>query len=119
MVLLEVKQTKMENSTEQHSLVLEKTYGTGAEEWYCPTCGRRFVMVWSPVFKRIILESGDEYAVHSGGKGIPGMVVPQLGVELNNSSQDDESISNDEQMAPWLDWFESSDFENLWDDENP
>jgi hypothetical protein len=70
----------MELNQEHHKLVLEKTYSTGAEEWHCPTCGRRFVMTWSPSFKRIILESGDEYAVHSGGKGIPGMVVPQLGI---------------------------------------
>jgi hypothetical protein len=110
---------EMENNQEHHQLVLEKTHTTGAEEWFCPTCGRRFVMVWSPAFKRIILESGDEYAVHSGGKGIPGMVIPQLGIELNDTSQDDEPSKDEKNMTPWLDWMESSGFENLWDDENP
>jgi hypothetical protein len=108
----------MELNQEHHQLVLEKTYSTGAEEWHCPTCGRRFVMIWSPSYKRIILESGDEYAVHSGGKGIPGMVVPQLGVELNNASQDNETFQEDQSMAPWLDWMESSGFDHLWDDQN-
>jgi len=49
-------------------MTLEKTYPTGAEEWACPTCGRRFVMQWPPAFKRIVLERGDEEAQHGGGK---------------------------------------------------
>jgi hypothetical protein len=109
----------MELNQEHHQLVLEKTYSTGAEEWHCPTCGRRFVMVWSPTYKRIILESGDEFAVHSGGKGIPGMVVPHLGAELNNTSQDDGPSQEDKNMDPWMDWIESSGFENLWDEGKP
>ena len=54
---------------QQHGMVLEKSHPSGAEEWYCPACGRRFVMQWPPKYKRIVLNAGDEYAVHSGGKG--------------------------------------------------
>jgi hypothetical protein len=108
----------MELNQEHHQMVLEKTYTSGAEEWHCPTCGRRFVMTWTPSYKRIILESGDEYAVHSGGKGIPGMVTPQLGVNLSKASPDDEATRDDPLMTPWLDWMESSGFENLWGDQN-
>jgi hypothetical protein len=48
---------------------LEKTHPSGAEEWFCPTCGRRFLIEWSPAYKRIVLTAGDEWVIHSGGKG--------------------------------------------------
>jgi hypothetical protein len=52
-----------------HQMHLETTHPSGAEEWACPTCGRRFLMQWPPAYSRTILESGDEYALHSGSKG--------------------------------------------------
>lgn len=52
-----------------HQMHLEKTYPSGAEEWACPICGRRFLMQWPPAYSRTILEPGDEYALHSGSKG--------------------------------------------------
>lgn len=109
----------MEPKQEHHQMELEKQYTTGAEEWHCPTCGRRFVMTWSPTFKRIILESGDEYAVHSGGKGIPGMVSPQLGGDFKKSPPHEEPTQDEQLSAPWEDWMESSDFDKLWDDQEP
>jgi len=57
------------SSSQQHEMRLEKAHPSGAEEWLCPTCGRRFLMQWPPAYKRIIMEAGDEYAIHSGGKG--------------------------------------------------
>lgn len=54
---------------EQHQMELADKHENGTEEWFCPTCGRRFIMQWPPNFKRIILESGDEEAVHTGAKG--------------------------------------------------
>jgi hypothetical protein len=56
-------------NTERHEMILEQTHAGGAEEWYCPTCGRRFLMQWPPNFKRIVLECGDENAIHTGSKG--------------------------------------------------
>ncbi len=52
-----------------HQMRLEKSHPSGAEEWYCPTCGRRLFLHWPPEYKRPILEPGDTYAVHSGSKG--------------------------------------------------
>ncbi len=46
------------------------------------------------------------------------MVAPQLGVEVNDTSQDNDPSQDEKNMTPWLDWLESSGFENLWDDEN-
>ena len=52
------------SDTEQHEMQLAKIYSSGAEEWFCPICERRFLMQWPPAYKRIILESGDEHAHH-------------------------------------------------------
>jgi hypothetical protein len=54
---------------EHHEMMLAITHPSGAEEWYCPTCGRRFLLKWPPAYQKIILEPGDEYAAHSGSKG--------------------------------------------------
>lgn len=55
--------------SQPHEMQLVRTHTSGAEEWYCPTCGRRFLMHWPPTYKKIVLEVGDEYAAHVGGKG--------------------------------------------------
>lgn len=52
-----------------HVMVLESTQPSGAEEWYCPTCGRRFLLNWQPNYQKVVLNAGDEFAGHSGGKG--------------------------------------------------
>ncbi len=50
---------------ERHEMVLEETHPSGAEQWYCPTCGRRFLLLWPPDYKKIVMQAGDEYAVHA------------------------------------------------------
>jgi hypothetical protein len=57
------------NEKQTHEMVLETTHASGAEEWVCPTCGRRFMLTWPPQYKKIVLNAGDEAARHSGGKG--------------------------------------------------
>ena len=42
---------------------------SGAEEWVCPTCGRRMLLRWPPHYEKLILDHGDEAAIHVGGKG--------------------------------------------------
>jgi hypothetical protein len=39
---------------------------SGAEEWACPTCGRRMLLHWPPHYSKRILEPGDESASHVG-----------------------------------------------------
>ena len=62
----------------QHEMILESTHPSGAEEWFCPTCGRRFLMHWPPEYQKIILEPGDEHAMHSGSKGDEYMYMGSL-----------------------------------------
>jgi hypothetical protein len=51
---------------------------SGAEEWVCPTCGRRMLLRWPPHYEKLILDHGDEAAIHVGGKG--GLRVGQVAV---------------------------------------
>jgi len=96
------------NKPETHEMFLEKVQKSGAEEWYCPTCGRRFLMQWPPDYKKIILDAGDETAYHSGGKG--GMKIQAS----PGAPSDDPSSQDDPTLSPWLDWMNRSDFSSLW-----
>ncbi|MDR3578052.1 MAG: hypothetical protein P4L50_29660 [Anaerolineaceae bacterium] len=96
-----------------HTMVHVGTNDSGADEWYCPTCGRRFLMQWPPHYKRVILNPGDETVSHSGGKG--GVNMGQAEVTQNDKSPDQSpSDIADETLAPWLQWMDDVDFENLW-----
>ncbi len=53
-------------SQPSHDMQLVTTYPSGAQEWNCPACGRRFIAQWEPQFRRVVLEAGDERAIHRG-----------------------------------------------------
>lgn len=74
---------------EQHTMHLQKTYPTGAEEWDCPICNRRILMQWYPSHKRIILEAGNQYTVHNGQKG-------GLQIHASQIAETEEQIISDE-----------------------
>jgi hypothetical protein len=115
----------MNNEQQRHEMVLERTHESGAEEWYCPVCGRRFLMQWPPNYKKIILDEGDERAVHSGGKG-----GVSMGVQITQDSADDSpplqsheakeddllSMADQERLAPWQQWMDKVNFDDLWQD---
>ncbi len=96
---------------DQHQMELEATYPSGAEEWYCPTCGRRFIMQWTPTYNMIVIEPGDERASHSGSTG--GL---QMGaVDAQPVAQTaGESEVEERRLKPWIDWLETVDFEGWW-----
>jgi hypothetical protein len=100
------------NEQQRHEMVLETTHPSGAEEWYCPMCGRRLTITWQP-WKKIILESGDIHAAHGGSKGI--LKIGPLQIQQGNESDAPltTEISNDDPyLAPWKQWLENLD----WDD---
>ena len=72
---------------ETHEMVLNGRAEAGTEEWVCQDCGRRVLMRWPPDFERLILEHGDDSAVHVGAKG----GVRMTGVEVNQSPSPDLS----------------------------
>jgi hypothetical protein len=74
---------------EHHQMNLIATHPSGAEEWHCPTCGRRFLMQWPPKYKKLVIESGDEYAIHSGSKGEAQLGLPPLTMGEPLTDEDD------------------------------
>lgn len=50
----------------QHRMRRTERWSTGAEEWWCPTCGRRLLLHWPPNYRKLVLDPGDEQAAHTG-----------------------------------------------------
>lgn len=95
---------------EQHVMVLENTHSSGVEEWHCPICGRRILMQWPPNYKKVTLEAGDEYAVHSIAKGGLAFGTPQISQEI--SSEDNARLTQ------WDVWLGQIGFDSWWN-QNP
>lgn len=102
------------NDQPRHEMVLESTHPSGAEEWYCPTCGRRMTITWEP-WKKIILEPGDIYAAHGGSKGILNM--GRLQISLGNEGDtpaEPATTLEDPYLASWEGWLDEMDWDDLW-----
>lgn len=100
----------MFTNQEQHQMRLEKVHDSDAEEWVCETCSRRMLIQWAPKFKRIVLDRGEENAVHSGSKGglvmngSPLTVTPPANSDTSSDSQvesepEAEQIISDDLLA--------------------
>ena len=65
----------------RHEMVLTGRAESGAEEWFCPSCGRRMLLRWPPDYEKLVLEHGDDTAVHVGEKGgvrvVQAVVAPE------------------------------------------
>ena len=85
---------------QRHEMHLETIYPSGVVEWRCPTCGRHFVAQWIPEFRRLVLEMGDEAAIHQGGA---------LSIETTASAEGDNLWTG---WLDELDWGDESNFEN-------
>lgn len=94
------------SNSQQHEMRLGKTHPSGVEEWYCPTCGRRFLMQWPPDYEKIILEPGDEYATHSASKG--GLRIGSFEI----SDVEDDPILSDELRAALEEALDDIDFDD-------
>ncbi len=73
-----------------HEMELETIHPFGAEEWFCPTCGRRFLLYWPPESKWVVLEAGDEHAIHNGSRG--GLQVSPPLVDLADEPELSEEL---------------------------
>jgi hypothetical protein len=119
------------NQQEHHQMTLEATHSSGAEEWYCPTCGRRFLMEWPPAYRKIVLDPGDEYAIHSGNKGglaigceiLPATTAPELEEPSNDldiassaEAHEDEDTPLTDELRPWLNWLKGTNLDDRRDE---
>ena len=100
------------NQPEQHEMVVTQTFSSGAQEFFCPVCGRRFIIEWPPNYRRIILEPGNEQVIHSGGTG--GLVMGPTSMEAREEVQDSANLGaggmDDPYLAPWLNWLEENNY---------
>jgi hypothetical protein len=54
----------------QHRMTLESSFPSGAQQWLCPTCSHRILIgVQRGRLEIMVLERGDELALHSGSAG--------------------------------------------------
>lgn len=102
-----------------HTMVLRGTHVSGAEEWYCPQCGRRFIMQWPPNYKRVILEAGDEYAYHTASKGGLQFGRVALTPHGNRTDENDASDQTEDGLEVWSEWADQLDFGDDADTDAP
>jgi hypothetical protein len=91
-----------------HEMILEQTRISGVEEWYCPTCGRRFLVQWPPAYKMIILEAGDKDIRHNLSRSnsrIGSAQAPQ---------PEATDLTDEFRLIPWIKWMEKVDFDSMW-----
>ena len=91
-----------------HEMVLEKTHISGVEEWYCPDCGRRFLVQWPPAYKMVVLKQGEKDTRHN---------VSRLNTRVISDSvqQHDEAEPVEEfRLLPWIQWMDKVDFASRW-----
>jgi hypothetical protein len=91
-----------------HEMIFEKTHISGVEEWYCPTCGRRFLVQWPPAYKMIILEPGEKDTRHNLSK-----VNSQRDAVQMTQTKESEPIE-EFRLIPWIKWMEEVDFDSRW-----
>jgi hypothetical protein len=91
-------------SEKYHEMILEKTHVSGVEEWYCPSCGRRFLVQWPPAYKMIILEPGEKDTRHNVSR-IGRRPVTQL---------ETTDLTDEFRLIPWIKWMEKVDFDSKW-----
>lgn len=92
-----------------HEMVFEKAHLSGVEEWYCPSCGRRFLVQWPPSYKMIILEPGEKDTRHNLSKVNAHRDAPRV-----LQTEEPEPIE-EFRLLPWLKWMEKVDFASRWD----
>jgi hypothetical protein len=108
----------------KHEMILEKKHSSGADEWFCPACGRRMLISWKPKFRRTILEAGETNVAHVGFR----INIPVVGnltlpfVEGSPSFEYFETLDMDideTRLIPWISWVEENGFEDLWNVDLP
>lgn len=93
---------------ERHEMHRVQKFNTGAEEWECHECGRRFIILLEPNFQKVILKKGNENVIHYGGSA-----ELSLGVTQDSETTGVEEI-DEATLEPVQRWLDTIDFENLW-----
>lgn len=84
---------------QHHEMYLVNTHPSGAQEWLCPICYRRFLLQLQPEgskLKTFILEEGDVQISHIGVRDSQQIQVTEIEV----SPVPDDEAGNDEPELP-------------------
>jgi hypothetical protein len=79
-----IYEDKRMSQQDTHQMTISNVHESGAQEWLCLECDRRIVVKWTPHFKRIVLEPGDDAAVHTGSYG---------GIEIGKATAKKENFA--------------------------
>lgn len=116
---------------EHHEMELVVTHPSGAEEWFCPICRRRFLMQWSPAYSMMVIEPGDALARHSGSKGGLRIGATEALADEEVTWTDDpnrsptpssseatevEDTPITDELRPWLKWLENANLDDERDE---
>jgi hypothetical protein len=88
----------MSASPRRHEMVHKGTDASGAEEWLCRECGRHFVIRWRPDLERLVLNPGDESAVHYGRRDEVGITQ----IRATPVRSEPSTLSEDDAWRRWL-----------------
>jgi|SRR6266496_4491123 len=91
-----------------HEMVLERTHVSGVEEWYCPSCGRRFLVQWPPSYKMIVIEQGEKDARHNVSK------VNARTKSIQVTKKKEIGAIEEFRLIPWIQWMEKVNFDSMW-----
>ncbi len=89
---------------QHHEMILEMTHASGMQGWYCPTCGRRILLLVPPNSEMVIVEPGDQNASHTGSTG--GLRIGA--VQVKERDKEPIEISEDS-LRPWIEAIEKLD----------
>ena len=91
-----------------HEMIWERTHISGVEEWYCPVCGRRFLVQWPPAYKMILIEPGDKDIRHNISR-LNSRIDP---LRVAKTAKTD--FIEEFRLIPWIKWMEKVDFDSWW-----
>lgn len=92
----------------QHEMVLVDTHISGVEEWYCPDCGRRFLVQWPPSYKMVVLEQGEKDTRHNVSR-----LTTRIISDSVQQAEEPEPIE-EFRLMPWIQWMDKVDFASRW-----
>ena len=93
-------------SGEKHEMHLVEEHAPGIIEFACELCGRRLLMQWHPEYKKVVLQPGNEEAIHTGSQGGIQFSTAQI-----TDKQEQQLTEADEQLlSPWVEALKKIDF---------
>jgi hypothetical protein len=66
-------------------------------------------MQWPPAYNKVILDPGDENAIHSGGRG-----SAQLSPACEQAEPAVLNDADEKALVPFIEWMERVNFDSLW-----